>query len=143
VNGASKTIACGGSDCVGGTSYQCGTHAELAPGGTACTTATKDAGGNTTGPAATTVDCPNAKGATDGKCDATREFCILAKNGGSAALCAPFPSGCSDCACASDNADAAWKAGNNGTSNCGTSTLGTAIVTCHSSNGAVTVTCDN
>lgn len=73
-------------------------------------------------------------------CDATKQYCLRsysqADGPGSNNVCAPFPSGCSDCDCASSNADAAWKAANDGTNNCDG-----AVISCNGNNGAVIVDC--
>jgi hypothetical protein len=135
VNGDAKKIACGGDDCVGGKPYHCGDGASLTQGGTGCT-APKDAGGGTdsSSQTATTVPCKQFPPAPQ-TCDAKTQYCIISKpNGGE--VCAPLPSGCSACPCATSDTEAAWKKAKNGTINCTN-----AVIACNDANGAITTTC--
>jgi hypothetical protein len=143
VNGASTTIACGGTGCVGGTEYACGDDAAIVKGGS-CTASTSSSGGtpdagstSSSGGTATTVPCNQFSGPKE--CDAKTQYCIRAKfqSGGSGGeVCVSLPAGCIACPCVEDTAEAAWKKAQNGTNNC----TG-AVITCASSNGAITVTC--
>ena len=146
-NGVNKKLACGESACISGSPYECGARAEIVRGGSAWSAPAKADGGvdaTLPSPAATSIPCPYSRkgtGAAEDTCDPKTEYCILAKNGGSSAMCAPLPSGCAACGCASANADAAWRAGNNNTANCGVSNVRTATVSCTDQSGAITVIC--
>lgn len=132
-NGAHKDLACGSDTCLNGVSYSCGSGAQVTHGGSCTTTPDngKDSGGeDTKGP----FDCGGDT------CDSATQYCILStvrgSNGVSAYACVPFPSGCTSCDCASSNAESAWKAAENGTSNC----TGVTIL-CNQSDSRITVNC--
>ncbi len=139
-NGVKKALKCGESACVNGRSYDCASSGSTR-GGT-CTEETDGDSGSSkdsgTGPLATTVACKyhdftSGKDVTE--CDAKTQYCLESTPSGGK-VCANFAPSCSNCDCATDNAESEWKRLNNKTINC----TG-ALILCSESNGAVSVTC--
>lgn len=125
VNGDKKVIACEKQACVAKVSYRCTDDAVLEEAGDACEKSDEKSSEPAT--KATTVAC-------DGKtCDAATQYCIRSYAGGS--TCAPLPSGCAECTCASADTETAWKKANGDTNNC------TGMIACNNSNGAILVDC--
>ncbi|MCA9644054.1 MAG: hypothetical protein KC492_25350 [Myxococcales bacterium] len=119
-------VACGSDDDGGGSGGSSNN------GGSGNSGGSTNNGGNAGSQGGTDLECGGDV------CDTSSEYCIISEVGGvvSASLCAPRPSGCESCDCATDDVQDAWEKANPGTNNCSGATL-----LCGRSDAAIEVTC--